>query len=457
MCGCFKSKEDDATEQADGGDEEESEADSGAGVGELVNVKDMKKKKKQKPKASPPVRIEEVVHALHQIGIVDASQSELFIQWWTALRLATYPMHAFQLTLEGDGSAVEVSVVVSSDLALGALPSLAQLVPKGTEKKPEALGSAVQGGFFLPDEKSEKPVEDDRSEVVTTVRVADDTGVAKPKPKSKVAARKKKVVDSSLPESGQGSPTSARKRDPVPGGEELRRGEVEQATLILPGRIETLRRVSIELRSEQAVVYLRLGGLSMGDGSRECHSDLGVRLLRLDTHTAELDVADRLRPPDADSKDSLEHSLALASVSGELGWTLSSVGSSLTMMGPQTLVAVTAELPESVLSEKLFEVLVPADLRTPAQTLAERSGLPLVVHAAQRHSGVHTSLRVNVPPTAHQSIIMDLAGDNKTVDIVQVERVKQLLVEVNAQVSLAGVEFRPDGSASTMLSVFAKP
>jgi hypothetical protein len=456
MCGCFKSKEDDATEQADGGDEEESEADSGAGVGELVNVKDMKKKKKKpKPKPLPPLRLEEVVDALHQIGIVDSLQAELFLQWWTALGLATYPMHAFQLTLEGDGSAVEVSVVVSSDFVLDVLPALAQLVPNGTERKGPAVDAALAGEFF-PGENSKSPVKEaTMQEVKTTVRVADDTGVVKPKAKAKVKARAKKLVDSSLPESGEGSPTSARKRDPVPGDEGL---DEAKSPLIVAGRVETLRRASTELRSDQAVVYLRLGGLSFGDGIRECHADLGVRLVKLETHTVELSMADLLRPPDAQSsKDSVERTLTQASVSGELGWTLSSVGSSLTMMGPHTLIAATAELSESVLSDELFEALLPAALRVPVQTLAERSGLPLVVHAAQRHSGVHTSLRVNIPPTAHQSIIMDLVRDNRTVDVVQIERIKQLLFDARAQVSLAGVEFQPDGSASTVLNVSARP
>jgi hypothetical protein len=77
-----------------------------------------------------PMSFETLLEALVVALQVDSKQAELFARWWKALNFdSELPHEPLEMSMAGDGSAVELAAMVRSSAVCGLVPSVLDLLP----------------------------------------------------------------------------------------------------------------------------------------------------------------------------------------------------------------------------------------------------------------------------------------------------------------------------------------
>lgn len=376
-----------------------------------------------RPSKRKTLKLRAVRKAIRAMGLVDDQQSAMLVRWWEALGLPTSPVQNFELSLDGDFSAVEFAVEVSEEQALAALPALIALLPAVEPNDVTwALSGDTPGNLDDVEEEAE----------MTTVMAETPEGGPRPQ-----AQMEKQLGDMSSETVEEGNNILANLLD-----ESLEARDVTRA------RCDTLRRISARWRPARAAVWLRFGGLDLQE-ERDHLMDLGLRFLEPEI---ELD----LRTVVSDRTGCLV-SLEEAAISKESGWALREVGVSLTLNGPETLIAARAdEVSDEVLGEVLLSRVASAACGGAVREIARRTGRPVTVRAVQRDltCDVRLALFFDLSVDLATIITVDLAlGPSKVFDPLHVERLRQVFSDINGELSLVRIGFEADGATVLVLNV----
>eukprot|EP00933_Yihiella_yeosuensis_P073707 TRINITY_DN82432_c0_g1_i1.p1 TRINITY_DN82432_c0_g1~~TRINITY_DN82432_c0_g1_i1.p1 ORF type:complete len:774 (+),score=172.73 TRINITY_DN82432_c0_g1_i1:94-2415(+) len=122
--------------EASGLDDEQSEEEEEPETPVPASLHDLPKIMTAQADA-PPFKLSGLQSALSAAMDMDATRLKLLKKWWSAVGLEERPDRPLNIVFQGDGSAIEISVVWPLASALEAIPDLLEVLPSATPSPPE--------------------------------------------------------------------------------------------------------------------------------------------------------------------------------------------------------------------------------------------------------------------------------------------------------------------------------